>query len=127
MQKIDDDAIKQFQELELTDVHVAFGSTDFLPKLEDIPAEFHRNGWTAVVTKRFHNGDRVEGLGREGVDLEKVARFLHSHLISWAPKHERKIAGVAWRLSQLLTAVRAVSQEGKVTASAGEWPEPTKK
>ena len=126
MQKTDD-AIKQFQELKLNDLHVAFGSTDFLPKLEDIPAEFHKNEWTAVVTKRFHNGDRVEGLVREGVDSHKVHTFVDSHLISWASKHERKIAGVAWRLSQLLTAVRAVSQEGKVTASAGEWPEHIKK
>lgn len=89
---------------ELKDISVVFGSTDDLPKWEDIPAEFkkHGNPWEALASRWFFQGlpRDTEFHPKPGVDINKALRALHAVLNSFEPKHEHKMAGVAYLMAE---------------------------
>ena len=91
-------------------------STDIdkvLPKWGEIPDTF-KDQWMSngLASEWFYKGlNDFIFYPREGVDLDKAISQLHLCLSSWEPKHERKIAGVEFLLSQFFEKVMA---NGKV-------------
>lgn len=89
----------------ITDPECAFGTTRLLPAMEDIPAEFKGNStdnpYVALVNALFYGGKvpsmRIELM--EGLSAPKLHRCVHAHLTSFEPKHERKMAGVAYMIA----------------------------
>lgn len=91
----------------ISDVELAFGTTRFLPEAEEIPVEFNsvNNVYARIVSDIFY-GSELPAWDielEEGVKPEVLNKFIRAHLTSWEPKHERKIAGVAYLLSKFCT------------------------
>ena len=96
----------------IDDVLFAFpGHLDrLLPEWDDIPDDFKnpRNEWCVFVHDWFFNGwpeDR-DLFSREDVEPEMAYRHLPTILMSYEPKHEHKMAGVAWLMSRWYAALR---------------------
>lgn len=91
---------------EVTDVDIVFGGGhSHLPPYTVIPEEFRR---MHCPQQRFFAEWFFKGLSkeemdkwepREGVDVEKAFRLFRSIIGSYAPKHEHKMAGLAWMFS----------------------------
>ncbi len=76
---------------------------DFIPKWEEIPAEFKRdrNEWNDFVQGWFFNGVKdATFTPKNGVDKNDALGHCATIMRSFEPKHEHKIAGVAFLLSQ---------------------------
>ena len=84
---------------------MVFGNIDHMPKYEDVPKEFktygNKNPYVELVEEWFFKGMKVDRLkAKEGVDARDAMNAIHAILKSWDPKHEHKIAGAAYLLSQ---------------------------
>lgn len=93
---------------QITDVDLAFGTTKLLPPVESIPEEFWRgNQYTHLLSSLFFGYDLPNGEiefrnGFDGPETPALLnRALSAHLQSFSPKHEHKIAGLAFLLSQV--------------------------
>jgi hypothetical protein len=95
-----------------TDLEKAFATTRCLPKWEDIPEEFKKELYTGTLYNRVIDswfcGSALPNAGivfNPGFEAEpkKVFHFIMAHLRSFEPKHEHKIAGCAYLLSQIMT------------------------
>lgn len=91
----------------ITTLDASFGTTKYLPAREDIPKEFEssRNPYVRVINAIFH-GEKMPDMSinlAPGVQIPLLQRFIRAHLASFEPKHEHKIAGVAYLLSRLCT------------------------
>lgn len=95
---------------ELSAVDIAFPAhaLDWMPKYEDIPDEFKERGtfgkeseFVTIAHYWFANGlnENVEFYPREGVNAQKAFDALRATLGSYAPKHEHKIAAVAYMMA----------------------------
>ncbi len=96
---------------ELDAIEIAFpaGALRWMPKYEDIPDEYKDHvGFgdseyecVTIANYWFANGlnEDVEFYPREGVDARKAFDALRATLGSYAPKHEHKIAAVAYMMS----------------------------
>jgi hypothetical protein len=90
----------------VTDAEVAFGTTACLPKWDDVPEDFRDftyNEHCKAVSTLFYSGGRITDMGytlKQGLDENDVMRAIRACLCSWEPKHEHKIAGVGYMLSQ---------------------------
>lgn len=93
----------------VSDVEVAFGTTRFLPEWDSLPEEFRAGRaapWTAMARALFFQGHAagVEGTQglvlKEGIEPEAVRRATAALLTSREPKHEHKMAGLAFLLSE---------------------------
>lgn len=86
-----------------TQVQVAWGTTDLLPPLEEIPQEFHSsaNIHHQIVAAIFYGSPLPDGdvTVRDGFAQDRMVDCVRAHLKSWGPKHEHKMAGVAYMLS----------------------------
>ena len=88
----------------ITDVEAAFSTSRLLPSPEQIPKDFYEeNSYTRLVEAIFYglelpNGELELAEGLEPSELNKCVR---AHLQSFEPKHEHKIAGVAYMISQV--------------------------
>lgn len=97
---------------------LAFGDIKYLPKMDDIPKEFHDrydNIYCKVINQWFFNGYiKAESIAtitpKEGIDKVEAQRALAVILRSFAPKHEHKVAGCAYLLSQWFN-VEAIEAE----------------
>lgn len=95
-----------------TDLEAAFATTRCLPKWEEIPAEFKQdytsgNLYIAMIDAWFCGSPLPNanitfnpGFKEDGKAIQK---FIMAHLKSFDPKHEHKIAGCAYLLSQIIT------------------------
>jgi hypothetical protein len=86
------------------DATIVFGgrTDELLPPYADIPDEFERahNPWVRVVVQWFYKGlDATQLQAIDGVDRSAALRHLKTIMGSFEPKHERKIAGVAYLMS----------------------------
>jgi hypothetical protein len=96
------------------DVLYAFpGHLDkLLPEWDAIPEEFKTNGrenpWVHFTNVWFGFGwpEKSELYVRPDVEPETAFRHMHTILRSFEPKHEHKIAGVAWLMSRWYAAIR---------------------
>lgn len=80
----------------------------YLPMQEDIPKEFWRdNEWTSLAHDWFFGKIKEDSkfYPKEGIDAEKAFRHCNCILRSYQPKHEHKIAGVAYLMSQFFEKV----------------------
>jgi len=92
----------------VTPVDEAFGTERLLPQWEEIPEEFKRgNVYTELVSAIF-NGSELPKASMMFLDAftddgapKALNRAVRAHLQSWAPKHEHKIAGVGFLISQV--------------------------
>lgn len=84
----------------------AFGNIDYLPKWEDIPAEFKVGSyrWCLFISKLFYVGIKKEEFDalvpRKGIDKTKAFSAMRCCLMSFEPKHEHKEAGCAYLMNQ---------------------------
>lgn len=102
---------------------------DYLPLVEEIPKEFDMYKPDPVVAK--HWVDLANGIffgafrelwysEREGIDLHLAQRHISVVLRSFQPKHEHKVAGVAYLMSLWFSAVATSDgKEVKVWRSEG--------
>lgn len=102
----------------ITGLEIAFGTTKLLPPYEEVPDEFkHGNTYTELVSALFVGQPLpdLEITFREGFTdeqcPEQLNRAVHAHLHSFQPKHEHKIAGVAYLVSQVCL-LQAADPEG---------------
>ncbi len=85
-------------------VAAAFGAADvrdLLPPWDSIPDEFkgYRNPTVQTVERWFFDGGRLACKAKPWID-EKLARIhLGSVMRSFEPRHEHKVAGVAYLIS----------------------------
>ncbi|ONF42519.1 hypothetical protein BTO32_15005 [Marinobacter lutaoensis] len=87
----------------ITDVELAFSTERLLPTWEEIPEDFKRgNLYTSLAEAIFYGTElpacKVEL--NDGVKPEHLNRCVRAHLQSFGPKHEHKIAGVGYMISQ---------------------------
>ncbi len=78
-----------------------------LPVRPDVPDDFRSNWhhdshpWCGLVNKWFSTGFDASLLKeKEGIDRDAAFRHLKACMGSFEPKHEDKIAGVAWLMSK---------------------------
>lgn len=91
----------------IEDVEIAFGTSKLLPPYEAVPDEFKRgNDYTKLLDSMFYDQPLPDGeiVFREGFDDADAPallnRVVRAHLRSFEPKHEHKIAGLGYLLSQ---------------------------
>ncbi|MEX2717483.1 MAG: hypothetical protein Q6370_014380 [Candidatus Sigynarchaeota archaeon] len=89
----------------ISDVELAFPAHvvgKLLPEWDSIPVEFRerRSPWCRIVDAIFAGeGSDVAISVRKGIDPTLAGRHLRACMASFEPKHEHKIAGVAYLLS----------------------------
>jgi len=96
----------------------AFGAdgaalTRLLPPMSVIPEAFRdeRDPWCAVAQRWFFSGLTAGTLrALDGIDQTAALSHLAAVLRSFAPKHEHKMAGAAWLMSQWFHPATAPSQ-----------------
>ena len=98
--------------IKVDDVSLVLGGdvTHLMPEYKNIPDEFKRykgNIFVDFVSNWFFKGISKENLGRlipkENIDTNMALRHIKAVLGSWSPKHEHKIAGCAYLLSEFFT------------------------
>lgn len=90
--------------VEVTDTQMAFpaDALDRMPEWDDIPAEFRLGGtWQERLWRDvFYLGlEAISLTPAEGIEAEKAWRHLQSIVGSYAPKHEHKMAALAYLTS----------------------------
>lgn len=110
---------------DITDVELAFGTAKFLPDMEVVPDEFKKgNAYTKLVSCIFYGnplpaGSIVFNDGFEGPEIPPLLnKLVMAHLRSYEPKHEDKIAGIAFLLSQACALSLDVPQEVEARAES---------
>ncbi|WP_213664188.1 hypothetical protein [Stutzerimonas stutzeri] len=86
----------------VTDVEQAFGTMRLLPDWDDIPKDFKEgNCYTATVEAIFCGTELPKGTIEliDNVSPAALNKCVRAHLQSFGPKHEHKIAGVAYLMS----------------------------
>jgi hypothetical protein len=77
-----------------------------LPAEKDIPRNFRdhwcdRRGWTGLVHQWFFKGLTAETLiAKPGIDRHAAIKHLSACMRSYEPRHEHKVAGVAYLMSE---------------------------
>lgn len=74
-----------------------------LPEWDEVPEEFNvqyrrGTGFASVVSDLFYKGGKLPQV-KKGIDQKKAYSQLRACIGSWEPKHEHKIAGVAYLMS----------------------------
>lgn len=89
---------------DITNLDMAFGKIDHMPRYETVPAEFKQSGnnYAAFVSKWFFSGLKQDDLARltprPGVVQNKALAAIRAIICSFEPKHEHKEAGCAFLL-----------------------------
>lgn len=97
---------------ELDDVTLAFPAhaLDWMPAWEEIPEEYKVGTTEAerIARQWFYRGlgDQVEFYARDGIDAEQAFRAIQATLRSFQPKHEHKMAAVAFMIDTWFSEVR---------------------
>ena len=92
--------------IKLQQFEVAFGgrAMDILPAMKDIPEEFHdsNNKWHSLAATWFFRGLKARPAVKPGIDADAALSNIQTALRSFEPKHEHKMAGVAYLMSTWL-------------------------
>lgn len=100
----------------INDIDVAFGTTKYLPPDAAIPAEFkrHSNIYSRLAEALIFGTALPAGELQflpgftEPEDKGRMVRCVRAHLTSYSPKHEHKIAGVAFMISKMCVLIPEV-------------------
>lgn len=97
--------------MKISDAEAAFPAhgNKLLPPKSDIPESFDSdNKWHDIAYGWFYFGlpKGVKFYPKDGIDPKLAMRHLKAALGSFEPKHEDKMTGVAWLLSQWFDDVR---------------------
>lgn len=100
------------QPQQVSDVLLAFPANvtgTLLPPIEVIPGEFrtHAHPLCQLASSLFFEGGGITWNWNDGIDGVSGVRHLQAVLRSFEPKHEHKIAGVAYLLSRWTDAGKA--------------------
>lgn len=87
-----------------TGLDVAFGPSrmsEWLPAWEEIPVSFRRDRgpWCVLASRWFLMGLTTAPVAKAGVNQTHAIGHCKTILMSFEPKHEHKIAGVAYLMS----------------------------
>lgn len=103
-------SITPAQAASITRLEMAFGTTKLLPPVEAIPASFlcstgEAKPYLDLVNALFYGLTLPAGEIelKDGLSAETLRECVLAHLRSFEPKHEHKMAGVAYMLSLLAT------------------------
>jgi hypothetical protein len=80
-----------------------------MPKFEDIPEQFKRNGnkWVDLVSHWFYKGLKGATFSpKEGIDQQLALKHVAAIMRSWEPKHEHKEAACAYLMSEFFNDVK---------------------
>jgi len=98
--------------IKVTDVQLAFPATvianGLLPAREEIPGGFwDGNEWTRLASQWFAGlvPEDLELRPRDGVSSQEAGRHCTVVIRSFEPKHEHKIAGVGYLMSEFFEPV----------------------
>ena len=77
---------------------------EILPAMKDIPEEFHdaNNKWHNLASTWFFRGLKARPAVKPGIDANDALANIQTALRSFEPKHEHKMAGVAYLMSMWL-------------------------
>lgn len=101
----------KFMPQEVDDVTIAFPANimHLLPKMEEIPEEFHHRNtkWNRFIDDLFYGKVPSNTVIHEvdGVDPVLAGRHIRAILGSFEPKHEHKSAGCAYLCSLWFTSI----------------------
>lgn len=93
----------------VSDAQLAFPATidEYLPPWDDIPEEYRdmnsTNKWRKLFSLVFYGDKRVKDVWmrpKEGVDPALAGRHLRCVMGSFDPKHQHKVAGVSYLMSE---------------------------
>lgn len=89
----------------VTKLDLAFGGPirELMPSYAELPEDFRRerDQFSELVSKWFFSGLDVKKITpKDGIDRDAALRHCGAIMCSFEPKHEHKIAGVAWLMSQ---------------------------
>jgi len=104
----------------ITDAEMAFGTERLLPSMNDIPKDFTgSNVYTRLASMLFYSDPLPSDWEIEfktAFDNSECVRWLDrcvkAHLMSRGPKHEHKIAGVAFLISMVCEVREPKEPEG---------------
>ncbi|WP_210499117.1 hypothetical protein [Vibrio crassostreae] len=110
----------------IKDTEMVWGTTRLLPTMEQIPTDYPKQeGFKKFVGAMFSDhyqrtSNESESIPcvREGFNNEHIDRCLVAHLKSYDPKHQHKIAGVAYMLSLMTEMVKKTDIVGYGNAEA---------
>ena len=92
--------------IKLEQFEMAFGgrAMDILTAMMDIPEEFHdvSNKWHHLASTWFFRGLKARPAVKPGIDANDALANIQTALRSFEPKHEHKMAGVAYLMSMWL-------------------------
>ncbi|WP_338924470.1 hypothetical protein V0M98_33180 (plasmid) [Pseudomonas silesiensis] len=95
------------QAASITDPELVFGATRLLPEWDDIPEEFKagHNLYCKLASCLFYGTKlpELEVTMYEGFTPQVLQKCVRAHLVSFAPKHELKMAGVGFMISKMAT------------------------
>jgi hypothetical protein len=96
--------VKELKPVKLAATEVAFPANvvgRLLPRWEDLPKEFRQDStdYCHFVSRWFSVGSSFKPKVKEGLDEQDVWRHLKACMGSFEPKHEHKVAGVAYLMS----------------------------
>ena len=97
--------------VEVTDAELAWGKIKgLLPDRKDIPEEFYNdsNDWTRIISIWFFDGLPLDAevKPKDDIDISMAVRHISAILKSYEPKHEDKVAGCAYLLSEFFEEFR---------------------
>lgn len=108
---------KQPQEVDKLDTVFGGNISNLMPAFSELPEEIRKrwhggNKWTDLVNNWMHHGLKgYEFTPKEGIDSKKAFHHMGAIMSSWAPKHEHKIAGVAWLMQHWFEDFKAPEKE----------------
>lgn len=94
----------------VTEVDLVFGGVveELLPAMTEIPEAFITGEtiWNAAIDRLFYKGPAgIEVTPRKEVDPKAALRHIAAVLNSFQPKHEHKMAGCAYLMSEFFETV----------------------
>lgn len=93
------------QPKKVKDIDLSFGGKTevLLPNYDEIPDEFknEKTKWNKYINDWFYMGIKIVSVTpKDGIDIEDALRHIKAALVSFQIKHEHKMAGCAYLLSE---------------------------
>jgi anti-sigma factor ChrR (cupin superfamily) len=97
---------KEWKPVAVNAADMVFGGemSKLMPSYSELPRDYEgRHQWENWQSNWFFSGLKRYPVPREGIDRKEAMRHLSAIQGSMEPKHEHKVAAVAWLASQWFT------------------------